>query len=158
MKNVNVNLPRQSRGKRRCLFCLTYWLYCCWMLPLSLRYAPSHAWRLVSARVCSPVRAFVRVLFVQTPRAVLFFSLGWDCLSKIICFCLKVFHQGGGDNAALFPLGFCFISVWVCACVCARTRCMTCSLRLRRTSFCTDITSSLQSHTVFHSINFCPPP
>lgn len=128
---------------------------CCHYLSTTLHLTPGG----LCLRVCvRPCVLLCVCSLSRPPRAVLFFSLGWDCLSKIICFCLKVFHQGGGDNAALFPLGFCFISVWVCACVRARTRCMTCSLRLRRTSFCTDITSSLQSHTVFHSINFCPPP
>lgn len=60
-KKGNVNLLRTKSRKEKTFVLSDILVYCCWMLPLSLRYAPSHAWRLVSVPVCSPVRAFVCV-------------------------------------------------------------------------------------------------
>lgn len=138
-------------------------VYCCWMLPLSLRYAPSHAWRLVSVRVCPPVRAFVcecvcvRVLWPDHFGLFFFLAFLRMEMSTIAYFGLEVFHHGGGaDAASCVP---CFERA--CALHDMQPTFETRSfLHIR---FCiqpptTDITSSLQSHTVFHSINFCPPP
>ena len=60
-------------------------VYCCWMLPLSLCHAPSHARRLVvsvraCARVCLRARVFVCALAPQHLGLFLFVSLGMKLL------------------------------------------------------------------------------
>lgn len=118
-------------------------VYCCWMLPLSLRYAPSHAWRLVSVRVCPPVRAFVCECVCV---CVCLRASGWfSCLAfrrmemSTIIFGLKVFHHGGGEDAAFFWVVLTRLQLHVCLVfsVRVRVRCMTCSLRLGRARFST---------------------
>lgn len=121
-------------------------VYCCWMLPLSLCHAPSHARRLVvsvRARLSARARARVCVCVCLGPSAPRAVSL---CLSrnKIASVNLntwflfwKLFHQVGYTLALrscifLSPSGFCSISAHACPrsgslCVAlSRCVCMVC--------------------------------
>lgn len=133
---------------------------CCHYLSATLHLTPGGLCLRVFARACISMCLCARacMLFGQNPSGCcVFFFLFWglNCFSKMTCFRLKTSPSGWRRERCSFPTQ---LLLHVCLRVCACARCMTCSLRLRRASFCTDITSSLQSHTVFHSINFCPPP
>lgn len=157
------------------------------MLPLSLCHAPSHPWWLVVS-VRARARACLSVCTPWPEHLGLFFSFSESEIASVnlnsllVFFVLKVFHQVQAIRRLavallrcalhFIPSGFCSISAhaclrsgFVCSCECVHDVCMYETHYTIR--FCikptidfpaTDITSSLQSHTVFHSINFCPPP
>lgn len=136
---------------------------CCHYLSATLHLTPGGLCLCVCVRPC--VLLSVSVCALARPlRAVFFF---WAFLrmemSKIAYFSLEFFITVEERTLLFFWFNPLRLLLHVCLVLSVRVRCMTRSLRLRRASFCiqpptTDITSSLQSHSVFHSINFCPPP
>lgn len=153
------------------------------MLPLSLCHAPSHPWWLVVS-VRARARACLSVCTPWPEHLGLFFSFSESEIASVnlnsllVFFVLKVFHQVQAIRRLavallrcalhFIPSGFCSISAhaclrsgFVCSCECVHDEThYTIRFCIKPTiDFpATDITSSLQSHTVFHSINFCPPP
>lgn len=133
----------QSRGKRRRLFCLTYWCIaagCCHYLSATLHLTPGGLCLCVYVRPCVLLSACVcvRARFGQSTSGCLLAFLRME-MSTFAYFCLKVFQEKRllcvFFNPLRLLLPVCFI--WsVCV------RCMTCSLRLRRASFCTYVSAS----------------
>lgn len=167
----------------KCVCCV--WL--ARILPLLLDVAiislPRSISRPAACSVCACVRACAGVYLRLGLGTSSCFSRNETAPANLnTCFCFWKFSiRYTSSLLALqlciwFPLGSCSISahacprsglfaaMCMCVCVCVgMMRARVCDI----ISFCiesaidsqaADISSSLQSHTVFHSINFCPPP
>lgn len=149
--------------KKRCLYYLYTVAGCChYLFPRSISRLPANS---VCARVCAHACLLICWCLGLSTSSCTFSHSEVASVNLNTCFCCESFPSGVFAAARSA-----FYSPWLLLHVCSRMSnhasvvgvCMTRTVR-----FCikpvidspaTGIASSLQSHTVFHSINSCPPP